>query len=222
MLLDLGGNLLFSVHGGGDAIIGVIDLLGHVLTRVEHLASLSPKQASLEILPGVAALQNLHPLFVHFPIVLLTMFFVIDLLATLIKKTHLHTVADWFLYLGTVFAGVTIATGLMAASSIPHGDNVHEIMETHEHLGITIFSLASGLSIWRFFAKSALQGAVNVVFLFLAGLLSLLILFAADLGGLMVYKYGVAVEAVAAEQSEINAAHEHDHNHDEADETHAD
>ena len=222
MLLDLGGNLLFSVHGGGDAIIGVIDLLGHFLTRLEHLASLSPKQASLEILPGVAALQNLHPLFVHFPIVLLTMFFVIDLLATLIKKIQLHTVADWFLYSGTVFAGITIATGLMAASSIPHGDNVHEIMETHEHLGITIFSLASGLSIWRFFAKSVLHGAANAVFLFLAGLLSIFILFAADLGGLMVYKYGVAVEAVAAEESEINAAHEHDHNHEDADQAHTD
>jgi hypothetical protein len=43
MLLDLGGNLLFSVHGGGDAINGIIDLLGHFLTRVEHLASLSPR-----------------------------------------------------------------------------------------------------------------------------------------------------------------------------------
>ncbi len=222
MLLDLGGNLLFSVHGGGDAIVGIIDLLGHFLTRVEHLASLSPKQASLEILPGVAALQNLHPLFVHFPIVLLTLFFVIDVLATLGKNHGLHKVADWFLYLGTVFAAVTIATGLIAASSVAHGDDVHEIMETHEHLGITIFSLASGLSIWRFFFKSALQGAANAVFLLLASLLSIFILFAADLGGLMVYKYGVAVEAVASEQSEINAAHEHDHNHDEADEAHAD
>ena len=222
MLLDLGGNLLFSVHGGGDAIIGVIDLVGHFLTRLEHLASLSPKQASLEILPGIAALQNWHPLFVHFPIVLLTLFFVIDLLATLIKNPGLHKVADWFLYLGTVFAGITIATGLIAASSVAHGDDVHEIMETHEHLGITIFSLASGLSIWRFFAKSGLHGAANAVFLFLAGLLSIFILFAADLGGLMVYKYGVAVEAVAAEESEINAAHEHDHNHEDADQAHTD
>jgi uncharacterized membrane protein len=222
MLLDLGGNLLFSVHGGGDAIIGVIDLVGHFLTRLEHLASLSPKQASLEMLPGVAELQNLHPLFIHFPIVLLTLFFVIDLLATLIKNHGLHKVADWFLYLGAVFAGITVATGLIAASSIPHGDNVHEIMETHEHLGITIFSLASGLSIWRFFAKSGLHGAANAVFLFLAGLLSIFILFAADLGGLMVYKYGVAVEAVAAEESEINAAHEHDHNHEDADQAHTD
>ena len=222
MLLDLGGNLSFSVHGGGDAVIGVIDLLGHFLTRIEHLASLSPKQASLEILPGIAALQNLHPLFVHFPIVLLTLFFVIDLLATLIKNTNLHKVADWFLYLGTVFAAVTIATGLLAASSIAHGDDVHEIMETHEHLGITILSLATGLSIWRFFAKSAFQGAANAVFLFLAGLLSIFILFAADLGGLMVYKYGVAVEAVADQQSEINAAHEHDHSHDEANDGHTD
>jgi uncharacterized membrane protein len=154
--------------------------------------------------------------------VLLTLFFVIDLLATLIKNHGLHKVADWFLYLGAVFAGITVATGLIAASSIPHGDNVHEIMETHEHLGITIFSLASGLSIWRFFAKSGLHGAANAVFLFLAGLLSIFILFAADLGGLMVYKYGVAVEAVAAEESEINAAHEHDHNHEDADQAHTD
>ena len=99
--------------------------------------------------------------------------------------------------------------GFIAASTVAHGEAVHEIMESHEHIGVSIFLLATFLSGWRFSARSSLHGVVNFFYLGFTGILCLLLVFAADLGGLMVYKYGVAVAAVPV--SENPDEHHHDH-----------
>lgn len=214
-MVDINGNLLFSVHGGGNNGDGIAGLLGDFLAAIENLLSLSPSEAFASLLPGVAAMENIHPLLVHFPIALLTLFFLIDFTASVAKKPEWRQAASWFLYPGAIFAGLTMTAGLIAAASVMHGDDVHEIMETHKHFGISIFTLATLLSIWRLTAMSALQGALNVVYLSFAGLLCVLLVFGADLGGLMVYKHGVAVEAArdAIVQGLDDQPHDHEHAH---------
>jgi uncharacterized membrane protein len=218
-MFDLSENLQFSVHGGGDSG-GMAGLLGSLLTAIENWLSLSPGEMFAALLPGIAAMENIHPLFVHFPIAFLSVFFLIDLAGSVAKKSDWRRVASWFLYLGAIFAGLTMTAGLIAAASVLHGDDVHEIMETHEHIGITIFTLASALSVWRLVGWASLQGAANYLYLIFAGLMCILLVFAADLGGLMVYKHGVAVEA--ARSVHINGISEHQHNHeDDHDHDHA-
>jgi uncharacterized membrane protein len=210
-MFDLYGNLQFSVHSGGEGG-GILVLVNGLLSLLETLINLSPAEIFTLLLPGISGMANFHPLLVHFPITLLMLFFLLELAGSLAAKPHWRQVADWFLYLGTLFAGLTVAAGFIAAASVPHGENVHEIMEVHEHLGVSVLLLASTLSAWRFFARYCLQGITNYLYLAMAGLLSLLLIFAADLGGLMVYKFGVAVSAIPAEQS--FSEHHHDHNHD--------
>ncbi len=207
------GNLLFSVHGGGDGV-GLSGLISNFLAAIETLISLPPGERFSALLPGIAAMENIHPLFVHFPIALLSVFFLIDITASFLQKPDWRHTASWFLYLGTVFAGLTVLAGLHAASTVPHGEDVHEIMETHEHLGITIFLLATGLSVWRLSAKGVLHGAANVLYMIFAGLLCLLLVFAADFGGLMVYKYGVAVASSEVMHKDEFSQHDHEHFHE--------
>lgn len=211
-MFDLNGGMLFSVHGGGDSG-GMADLLVDLLTALEGLLALPSGELFAAIFPGIAAMDNIHPLFVHFPIALLSIFFLIDLTASVKKKPDWRRVASWFLYLGALFAGLTVLAGFSAASTVVHGEDVHEIMETHEHFGVAIFSLASVLSLWRLLSKGNLTGGANYLYLILAGLMSVLIVFAADLGGLMVYKNGVAVAAVQARHSESSAEELHRHSH---------
>jgi len=208
-MLDLIESPIFSVHSGGDSGSPAIDFIVGFLSIIDSLTHSSPAQAFATLLPGIAAIQNIHPLLVHFPIAFLTAFFLIDLLGSLLKKSEWRRTADWFLYLGCIFAGLTMIAGLLAADSVPHPEAVHQIMEDHESLGVTIFSLASALSIWRLFNKPAFRGVVNYLYLSLAGLLCLFLIFAADLGGLMVYKHGVAVAAAQALQPESLSAHHH-------------
>lgn len=206
--LDLGRYLLFAVHGGGDSggIAGNVDGL---LAAIEDFVSLSPPQMFAELMPGISSLVNLHPLFVHFPIALLSLFFIVDLLACLLDKSLMRDVASWLLYLGTLFAAITVAAGLQAAGSVAHGDDVHQIMERHEHLGISVLTLAATLSAWRLMARGVLQGVSNKLHLAASALLSGLLALTADLGGLMVYGYGVAVAPAADCHQQEAAAHQH-------------
>lgn len=211
------GYIQFYVHGGADSGGGVAGAVEGFLSFIENLLALSPGQMFARVMPGISALDNLHPLFVHFPIALLFLFFLFDVVGSLFDKADWRRAAGWFLYSGAIFSGFTIAMGLIAAESVAHGGDVHEIMERHEQLGISVFLLASVLAIWRWLAKGEIRGAANTLHLIFATILIGLLIFTADLGGLMVYKYGVAVEPVAEINKEAAALHEHGadrHDHD--------
>ncbi len=204
--------LSFQIHGGADHGdgSGMADGLSSLLAFIEGLTAQTPGGIFATLMPGITAMANIHPMLVHFPIAFLVTFFVLDTVAILANKIAWRKIASWFLYLGTVAAGFTVLAGFIAADSVPHGDNVHEIMERHEHLGIWVLSLATILSVWRYKAGESLRGVANGLFMFTSALLCLLLSLGADLGGLMVYKYGVAVAATPV--PEITGHH---HNTDE-------
>lgn len=210
--LDLGSQMFFSVHSG---LGGIANFIDDLLGTVEHLARLTPPQIFAELMPGITALSNIHPLFVHFPIVLLTLFFIVDVLGTVLARPAIREGASWLLYLGTVCASAAVAAGLQAASTVAHGDDVHGIMEHHEHLAITVLLLTLLLSVWRIWSHGSLRSGANVVHLTLAGLMTVLLAFTADLGGLMVYGYGVAVKPVADCNQEAVALHQHSETRDQ-------
>ncbi|MDO9103915.1 MAG: DUF2231 domain-containing protein [Methylovulum sp.] len=207
--------LSFQIHGDADHDGGIAESLASLLAFFEGATAQGPGGLFSAIMPGLASMDNVHPLLVHFPIAFLLGFFALDLIGTLAKKQAWRAVASCLLYFGTVAAVVTVTAGFIAASTVAHGENVHEIMERHEHIGIAVLVLTSLLSLWRRKSGSLIQGGANVLFLILAGLLCVLLSLGADLGGLMVYKYGVAVEAVAVpEHAHEHSSHEHsDHDH---------
>jgi uncharacterized membrane protein len=204
--------LSFSIHGGADHG-GVAESVSELLAFFEGLSSQGGGGGGFlgALLPGIAGMTNWHPLLVHFPIAFLFGFFLLDIAGTFTHKTQWRTVASYLLYLGAIAAAFAVMAGLRAADSVPHGDNVHEIMEHHEHFGIAVVSLAITLSLWRM-KIGVPQGATNGFFLFLSTVLCVILSLGADLGGLMVYRYGVAVQAVPV--SLVVGAHDH-HHHDE-------
>jgi len=202
--------LSLQIHGGADHN-GVAEAVANLLTFIEGLTTKSPPEIFATIMPGIANMDNIHPLLVHFPIALLTSFFAVDLLGSLMKKLHWRNAASFFLYLGTVAAAFTVLAGFNAADSVAHGQNVHDIMENHEHFGISVLSLAVVLSLWRVISRGSIQGGANVFFQILSTLLVIIMILGADLGGLMVYHYGVAVDAVPLPEN--SPAHDHDHGH---------
>jgi uncharacterized membrane protein len=146
-----------------------------------------------KLLPGLAGMENIHPLLVHFPIAFLTAFFVLDVVASLLKKPHWRNIASYFLYFGAVGVIFTVIAGFIAAYSVIHSETVHQIMERHEHFGLSVLILSVILSAWRLKSGAALMGGANNLFLILSGLMCVLMTLGADLGGLMVYNYGTAV-----------------------------
>jgi uncharacterized membrane protein len=188
--------LSFQIHGGGMGG-GVAANVESLLVFIEGLSGKTPPEMFSAILPGIAGLENIHPLFVHYPIALFTAFFLFDFFGTVAKKEKLRYVASCLLYVGTIAAAFTVVAGLFAADSVEHGEDVHEIMERHEHIGIAVLSLSLFLSAWRLKQWGLHSKSGNTIFLCLAGFLCVLLSLGADLGGLMVYQYGVSVKTAS-------------------------
>lgn len=202
--------LSFRIHGGADHDHGgVAETVAALLTFLESLTTKTPQEIFSSFFPGIAAMDNFHPMLVHFPIAFLSTFFFLDLAGTLAKKTAWRTIASWLLYFGTVAAALTVLAGFIAADTVEHGDNVHTIMETHEYYGIAVLILSLVLSLWRMLSKGIIRGAANTLFLTLTAFLLVILSLGADLGGMMVYQYGVGVESVPA-QTEVEG-HVHTH-----------
>lgn len=196
-----------AVHGAGDGAAGggllvvVESLLDSVSRAIESENSMNP-------FGGIEALgTNWHPLIVHFPIAFLTGFFLLELIGVVLKQPGLRYGASWMLYLGTLGAIAAAIAGLVAADTVPHGSGVHEIMEWHERLGLTIAGLSSVLAIWRLLGRERISAMAEALHLFVGAMVVTAIVFAADLGGLMVYQHGVGVKS-------LQLADDHHHRHD--------
>ncbi|VAW36661.1 hypothetical protein MNBD_DELTA02-649 [hydrothermal vent metagenome] len=148
------------------------------------------------ILPGIAEMKNIHPVFVHFPIALLNGFLLMEVLGAITDKESLRSAATWMLYLGTLGAIVTVITGLVASGSVEHGGGVHELMLDHRNHGLGVLALAIILSIWRLAVSARFSTKSRIAHFILAVIMVGNMTIGADMGGLMVYKYGVSVKAV--------------------------
>ena len=75
---------------------------------------------------------NIHPMLVHFPIVLLVAAVGTDLLALMLEKqTWLRPMATSLYVTGAVAAGVAYATGLQAAAEVFVPGMAHPIIADH-------------------------------------------------------------------------------------------
>lgn len=200
------GSLLPLVHGGADGgtgWVGVLDSLLESISRgIEPGSSWNP-------IAGITALGvNVHPLLVHFPIAFLLGFLLFEIIGLVRHQPSLRQAASVMLYLGAGGAVLAAAAGLIAEATVPHGGAVHEILEWHERLGLTVAFLSVVMAIWRAmvggqFATSMAQA----LHLFVAGIIGVCLFFGADLGGLMVYQYGVGVKSL--QSAEDAQQHEH-------------
>ncbi|MFQ5428200.1 MAG: DUF2231 domain-containing protein, partial [Thermodesulfobacteriota bacterium] len=112
-------------------------------------------------------------------------------------------------------------------STVEHNEVVHAIMARHMAFGLVVLIIATVLSLWRLYVRRRFSPMAQVVHLVLAFILTVVIALGADLGGLMVYKYGVGGQAVQIEgarlsegggqhkkePSEIHGESDHHHNH---------
>lgn len=189
------GSLLPSIHGGGDGGAGLIGILDSLLTVI---AGLLESGSSWNPIAGMEVMgANIHPMIVHFPIAFLSAFLLVEIAGMVAGKPAWRQTASVLLYLGAFGAVAAVAAGLIAEALVPHGREVHDILELHELLGITLAIIAVGLAVWRtlggWHCATSMAQALRGL---LMAMLAVFLLLGADLGGLMVYRYGVGVVIV--------------------------
>lgn len=153
---------------------------------------------------GLSQVMNPHPVFVHFPIAMLLMASLFYWVGVVFKKESLLHAAKWELYAGTFFALLAVITGLWAAHTVPHDEEVHRILVLHQYLGFIILLSSGFLSGWVFFAKASPPKKGSWAFLVALILLSLIIVQQGDFGGRMVFLHGTGVgqKSMPAESAE--------------------
>jgi len=153
------------------------------------------------LFPGLKALLNYHPLFVHFPIALWTAALVFELAARIAKHDGLHRVACAVLALGALAAVPTVFSGWSAQAAVPESRDARDVMEIHENLMIMASILSGVLAALGLFVlprkpAAILRAAFLIGLLVLCGLMAV----GADRGALLVYHYGTAVDWSTAQK----------------------
>ncbi len=137
-------------------------------------------------------MQNIHPLFVHFPIVLLLLGLLFEIGYIIFKKELYNSFAAVLLVLAAIAFVAAATTGWIAAHTVPHPDEAHELMETHETLQLTAGGITVFIALWIIFFKHKLRVLRLIVTIVAAGIM----IVGAIYGGELVYNYGVGTALV--------------------------
>lgn len=148
-----------------------------------------------KVVPGVAHLQNVHALVVHFPLALLPAALLLYALAWLARQESWAWTGLWLLGLGTLGAALSVASGLYGAKGVMIDPSVKaHLLFYHKRIMLGVLSLAVELSVWALLARPMpVRGRLGflVLLLMLVGALTL----GADFGGRMVYDYNAGGNA---------------------------
>jgi uncharacterized membrane protein len=168
------------------------------------------------VLPGLAALQNIHPLFVHFPIAFFLGALFMEAVAVF-RDPRLHLVATWMLYLGALSAVITGATGVIAKSALAaadplgHGGLHHDEIHVHQYwmIATTLFGIL--LALYLFWINQRAKWVSHRWgLLFGMLILSVLVTLGADRGARLVFEFGTGVNpAILKETPGESRAEDH-------------
>jgi uncharacterized membrane protein len=159
-------------------------------------------------------IPNLHPVFVHFTVALLSvstgLFVVLQLLGLKLSehlRLQLRTVACWNLWLGAAITVITVAAGFYAYNTVAHDAASHAAMTDHRNWALATAPLFIAIALWSVVRiwRGKQLGSPFVIALLIA---QIFLLSTAWRGGEVVYRYGLGVMSLP--QSE-GAGHAHAH-----------
>ncbi len=153
------------------------------------MAGMAARARELFQLRGLEAVQNLHPLVVHYPVALLTLAALLYVVAGTLKRDAWAWPALWMLAIGTLGAGIALWTGLRAGAGVMVAESVREhILVHHKQFMIAVFAMSVLLTAWALYAPPLPQRG-RAVFLALMVVMAVVLMKGADYGAWMVYGY---------------------------------
>lgn len=141
-------------------------------------------------------MNHLHPMIVHFPIALLLVGFLFEIMSLFIKKEFFGTASFYLLILGTLGVIGAYISGDMAGDGISETGMLKTALETHEEAALIALWTATAAAIFRI-AFVILNRKVQILkwvsfILFLCGAIA--VGRTGYYGGQLVYKYAAGVQ----------------------------
>ena len=160
----------------------------------------------IEIIP------NWHPIFVNFTVALFIVSMLLHIVALLAPNAPWRgtclAAAQWNLALGSVFALITVGTGLNAYYSVAHDSPSHAAMTDHRNWALATAGIIVGLALWQWTQRhrdTRPNFLLAITLVLAGGLLSV----TAWKGAELVFRYGLGVMALV-EAEGPGHSHEHD------------
>lgn len=139
-------------------------------------------------------LQEVHPSLVHLPISLLPVAIGADLLGRATGKRALLELGRRGIGLAAVGAAVSAASGLVAQEEVNVKGRTMDMLITHRNINLAATLVAGIMARWR---ARHYRPSLAYLGVGLAGIGA--VCYSAYLGGTLVYKYGVGVEAAGGQ-----------------------
>jgi len=149
-------------------------------------------------------MTNIHPMLVHFPIALVIVMFVLDLLGVLFKRDRLKQSAFILMWFALAGAAAAVISGLIAEDISWHPIAVGEMLETHELMGFLTLGSMALLVVVRLAFRKKIESGLSWLPVIIGGLAIVFIAYGGYLGGEMVFTHGAGV--AAAEKAAQNNA----------------
>lgn len=150
----------------------------------------------MNLLPSWA--PNLHPLIIHFPIVLVLLAALVDLVQLLRPQSSRGRLAAVLYLLGAISAVVAFFTGRAASLEVFTPGMAHGLVAEHRRWALVTTAFLVGVALVRGVAQVAGRGRSRVdrlVFAALALSAAILVQQTAERGARLVYQQGVGVVA---------------------------
>ncbi len=153
---------------------------------------------------------NIHPIVVHFPIVLviLAMFFqILEVIKKLPKG--MANAPIWIMYLATIASIAGAASGYWASEIIGHDHPRHELVHEHRNLMLWFTGIITSGSAIHLFVKKIQTPIFRLILLVSSALIMII---GAEKGGNLVYEHGIGVKILQQgfkTNEEIEKIHTH-------------
>ncbi len=162
-------------------------------------------------------IPNIHPIFVHFTVALLSTSMGLFLLGFIISERtwseRFLTVAQWNLWLGVGVTVITIGTGLYEYYTVTHDELSHAAMTNHRNWAFftaSIFFVLGPWSLLTYWKKRKIKSS----FIATLVLATVMLMVTSWKGGELVYRYGLGVLSLP-KVVEGTSGDSHDHSHGE-------
>lgn len=141
-------------------------------------------------------LSQLHPFAVHFPIALLLVSLLAEVLWLVRKQEFWRDMAFWLLLFGAAGSFLAAISGGWAEDALNMSHELHEKVEQHETVGYIIAWLYAALLVWKILRRKVMAIPENRTFLGAMLVATALLMYSGFLGGKLVYEHGAGVKGV--------------------------
>ncbi len=135
----------------------------------------------------------LHPVLVHFSVALLVVGAVAEALGILRGRAGMERFGAVSSLLGVGFLVATVASGFLAANSVPLPEEAYDPLQDHEQAGLVLLGVWLLLVLWKAWFRGSLPPRHRAPHAAALVVTAALTLWVAYLGGHLVYRLGVGV-----------------------------